>query len=346
MDMAWMRTISVLAWGVTAVRMYAAAPEEMSRLQVECRGSLALPDTIEDAGGSAIPLTGLSGVTWLGADRYAAVMDNSRFVLRFRLVLAADGAGRSISDLELVTLAARHDYEDIACRTGAAADVYLCEEDTPAIRFFRLTDGVERGSLPLPAAFRNRRPNRGPEAIALDPDGRHLWTANEEALATDGPAAAARHGTVVRLVRLPIVAGRPTSQIAYEVDPPHEFVRLAGGTPLSGVVALVALGQGRLLVLERSAGPGLPPFTSRLFLVDATAAADVSSIERGLSEHREALVPKTLLWSDSLGLNLEGLCRGPPLGADRQALVGISDNGGLGTPTQVTTFEVTAVTSP
>jgi hypothetical protein len=60
----------------------------------------------------------------------------------------------------------------------------------------------------------------------------------------------------------------------------------------------------------------------------------------------DRLVGKTLVWSGALGLNLEGLCLGPKLDAGRRALLGISDNGGLATPTQVVGFELTAVTSP
>lgn len=339
-------SLFLLASHVAVEALVAAEPAVSSNLRVEYRGAVFLPETAADATGSSVPLTGLSGITWWGADRYLAVMDNSRFMLRLRLDLDSDGTPQAASDLEVVTLAAAHDYEDIAPRLGGDAAVFLCEEDTPAIRIFGLADGSVRGRLRLPPAFDRRRPNRGPEALSLDPDGRHLWTSTEEAVVTDGPAAAPGVGTVVRLTRLPLDRAQSALQIAYEVDPPHDFAALAVGPSLSGVVALVALGRGRLLVLERSAGPGLPPFESRLYLVDTASVADVSRIERGLSLRRETFAPKQRLWSDTLGLNLEGLCLGPKLAADRRTLVGIADNGGLGTPTQVTAFELSAVTSP
>jgi len=341
---AWaMLVLSGMAVVATA---FAAEPDAGPGPRVEYRGAVTLPETGSDARGVGVPLTGLSGITWLGEDGYAAVMDNSRCVVRLRLSLAADGTPRRASDLAVLTLATQHDYEDIAPRAGNAPALFVCEEDTPAIRIFRLTDGAEHGTLPLPPIFRNRRPNRGPEALALDPDGRHLWTANEEALATDGPAAAPGTGTVVRLVRLPLDPSRPARQIAYAVDPPHPQAALMDGSRLSGVVAMVALARGRLLVLERSAGPGLPPFENRLYLVDTAAATDVSPVGHALSQRREAVVPKRLVWSDALGINLEGLCLGPRLGDGRRALVGIADHGGLGTPTAVTGFEMTAVTTP
>jgi hypothetical protein len=53
-----------------------------------------------------------------------------------------------------------------------------------------------------------------------------------------------------------------------------------------------------------------------------------------------------LLWADSLGLNLEGLCLGPPLADGRRGLVAIADNGGIGTPNQVVGLELVAPPGP
>jgi hypothetical protein len=52
-----------------------------------------------------------------------------------------------------------------------------------------------------------------------------------------------------------------------------------------------------------------------------------------LAARPELQVAKTLLWSDALGLNLEGLCLGPP-----GTLLGISDNDGRGNPTTLVGF--------
>jgi hypothetical protein len=270
-------------------------------------------------------------------------MDNSASLIRFHLELAADGTPVAATAFEPLGLGERHDYEDLAPRLGGAAGVFVCEEDTPTIRAFRLEDGGADGTIAVPEILRGRRANRGLEALALDPDGRHLWTANEEALEADGPAAAPQAGTVVRLVRVPLAGAGGAFQAAYRVDPPHGIVPVFAGPTFSGVVAIVALGRDRLLVLERSAGPGLPPFESRIYLVDTARAADVSGITGGLAEHRDTFVAKALLWSGALGLNLEGLCLGPRLSANRRALVAIADNGGLETPTQVAGFELSAV---
>jgi hypothetical protein len=338
--------MAALVAAVAGLSPLHAADRAAGGLHVEHRGAVSLPDEVSAADGPALRLTGLSGVTWLGGDRYVAVLDNSSSLIRFRLDLAPDGTPLSASAFAAITVAERHDYEDVAPRLDGVPAVFLCEEETPAIRVFRLDDGAADGTVPLPALMRSRRPNRGPESLSLDPDGAHLWTSNEEALVPDGSPAAAGVGTVVRLMRLPLRAGQPPLQVAYQVDPPHEFVPVFAGPTLSGVVALVALGRGRLLVLERSGGPGLPPFESRLYAVDTSVAADVSGIGSDLAGMPDKFVGKALVWSGALGLNLEGLCLGPKLGSGRRAILGISDNGGLATPTQVVGFELTAVTSP
>ena len=339
---------------------------------VAFQGMISLPNHADDADGKSVEITGLSGVAWLGDDEYVAVMDNSQHLLLFRLSLTQTGKPIAVESLRIVTLSQRHDYEDVVPCPGAVVQamqrdrgrtavergkdsepcVLVCEEDTPAVRVFSLADGSMMGTVPLPENLLTRRPNRGPESLAIEPDGRSLWTANEEALANDGPPATVGGGTVVRLTRLSLAADEqplpfdrlrsrreaPATtafQAAYSVEPPHAFVRVFSGQPLSGVAALVALGRGRLLVLERSGGPGLPPFASRIYLVDTKAAVDVSAVERDLAARKEAIVEKRLLWSDSLGINLEGMCLGPMLADGNRALVAIADNGGLGTPNQL-----------
>jgi hypothetical protein len=349
-------------------------------LQAVFQGMLALPDHADDADGNSVEITGLSGVAWLGDDRYVAAMDNSQSLVLFRLSLSQTGRPLAVDSLRVVKLSQRHDYEDVApCpapvaramqreRRGARGlhgmvdsggnrqedeqFVLLCEEDTPAIRAFSLADGQMLDAVALPENLLTRRPNRGLESLALEPDGRFVWTANEEALTGDGPPAAEGNGTVVRLTRLPLPADEPSLpfdrlrsrretpaaaafQAAYRVDPPHSFVRVFPGQPLSGLSALVALGRGQLLVLERSGAPGLPPFASRIYAVDAGSAVDISAVERDLASRKDAIVEKRLLWKDSLGINVEGLCLGPLLADGNRGLIAIADNGGIGTPNQV-----------
>jgi hypothetical protein len=354
---------------VASLAAFASAdPQTPSRLpRIGTVETLVLPDSAPGPDGTDVTITGLSGITWLGDGRYAAIMDNSDRLLVFQLELGPDGKPRAVRNLRIVVLGRRLDYEDIAAcpprlatrvaaRTSDRGEpapgpcLVVCEETTPAVRVIDLDSGRLLGQVPIPDNLKKPRPNRGLEAVTAAPEGESLWTANEEALPADGPPPTDRTGTVVRLTRIEIPdpdesSTTRTAQFAYAVDPPHAFIRAAAGESFSGVVALVALGGERLLVLERSAGHGLPPFESRITYVDATKATDVSVIEHGLADRADLHVEKTVLWKDTLGSNLEGLCLGPPLAPDTRALVGVADNGGLGTPNQLVVF-VLRTTSP
>lgn len=343
----------------------ASACDPRPEWRIEPAGSLVFPDEATATDGTHQPVRGLSGLTWLGDDRWVAIMDNSDQLVTFTLELSADAVPLAVRDVRLVQLSTRHDYEDVAVcppalaaryspqpRRGrpAVADLHLllCEEDTPAVHVMRFTDGRLVGTLPVPPPFETRRPNRGFEALAVDLIGGFVWTANEEALAVDGPPPSETVGTVVRLLGLPL-GGSPPRHVAYAVDPPHPFLRLREGPVFSGVVAIVPLPDGRLLVFERSAGPGLPPFESRIHLVDWRSAPPVEAGAVGLASRRDLHVAKQLLWKGGLGANLEGLAAGPTAPDGRRTLVAISDNDGLGTSSVLVGFRLSAVpdvTSP
>ncbi len=339
-----------------ADRVTAAAPLPP---RVTFAGTLMLPDTAPAADGRGdVPVTGLSGVTWLGEDRFAAIMDNSDRLLLFRLAVSPTGVPEAVSDLRVVVLGERLDYEDVAAcpprllariteKRRARGDsvpadcLLVCEEQTPAIRAVDIDTGDLLGIVPIPPIAKTRRHNRGLESLAVDPDGSHIWTATEEAVPADGPGSTATSGTVVRLMRIAVPgaeSAKGEAQFAYAVDPPHRFVRVFTGEPLSGVTALAVLDRGRLLVLERAAGPGLPPFFSSIYLVETTAAPDVTDVPDGLAGRDELHIAKQPLWQDALGCNVEGLCLGPTLPDGSRTLVAVADNGGLGTPNQLIGF--------
>lgn len=337
-----------------------------AELTLEMAGALPFPEEATSGDGEPTKITGLSGLTLLTDDSWAAAMDNSDVVVMFKLEVSKQGEPTAITDAKTLKLEAKHDYEDIAaCPPGLANRIarrfiargrpdpgpclLLCEEDTPAIRGAAIATGTLAGRVPLPEQLRSPRPNRGLESLAVEPDGTCIYTANEEATSSDGPEPAAGRGTVVRLCAIPVpgaaAAYAITRQFAYPVDPPHEFVSFGNQAPFSGLVALVSLGGGRLLALERSAGRGIPPLETRIYLVETAGAKDVSGIDRDLARHKEMFLAKRLLWRDSLGLNLEGLALGQAL-ADGRLLAAIADNGGLGTPTQIVTFRLRGLDGP
>jgi len=354
---------AALQFVIAALCLQLAATLAAAEARVEMLGRLSFPDQAAGTNEKPLVITGLSGVVWLGDTAWAAAMDNSDQLVTFTLQLSAKGAPTAVANVQTTRLEARHDYEDLAvCPPGLAERItrrftakgrrdpgpclLLCEEDTPAIRGAALADGRLVGMVPIPTVLQSRRANRGLEAISVEPDGTCIWTANEEALTLDGPGPSTTTGTVVRLVAIPIPTAdaareKTSQQFAYPVDSPHEFVEFLKGEAFSGVVALVALGNSRLLVLERSAARGLPPLENRIYYVDTAGARDVTEVERDLAARPELFVKKRLLWKDALGCNLEGLALGPALPGGAHALVAIADNGGIGTPTQLVTFRLT-----
>jgi hypothetical protein len=366
-------TIAAASWAMAGDPVAVAEPEGFPPA-VEFLGFVAVQREVVEPDGSRTPVAEISGVSWLGGDRYLAAMDSSD---RLLLLTLAAPAGAKPSNRPLpeesvrlertIEVDAARDWEDVAAGAIDGPDrwVHVVEEDTPAIRSFLVEglagENVGRAGVPdvvsLATVFRTARANRGPESLTLDPDSLHLWTANEEPLERDGPAVADGRTAWVRLVRLPIGTGieaageQPpkTLEWIYRIDPPHGRVGPRGGPLYCGVVALVALGQGRLIVLERSAAAGVPPFESRLFLVDSSTETPTDD-SVGSDDPDSIAVAKTLLWRGALGVNLEALCAGPRLPDGRRLLVGAADNGGVAGKNQLALFTLAdpgpALTSP
>jgi hypothetical protein len=218
------------------------------------------------------------------------------------------------------------DVEGIAI-DRAAGTVLAADEASGTIRRFDLATFAACGSLRVPPVFEspNMRANFGFEALGCLRG--EAWTANEEALVSDGPVSSTQAGAWVRLQRFD-AQGFPAGQWAYRNDP------ISGMTDLvdverSGVVDLVPWDRHTVLVLEREFGGSvIPDFRSRLYAVDVSAATDVSNV-RMLAAGGFVPAAKTLLWQRGFPFsNFEGMALGPPLADGRRSLVLVSDDGG------------------
>jgi len=263
----------------------------------------------------------LSGLTWAGGERFYAVSDDGGRLVRLRIAVdAGSGAIRSASVDGALALAQARDLEGVAMGADDGS-VFVTDEIGPAVREYRRADGRLLRGATIPAPFDAMRYNLGFESLARDAHGA-LWTANEDALAVDGPTSSSAAGSLVRLQRFDRQL-RPDGQWPYALDAVGSAMPIAGrGTGLS---ELVALPDGRLLALERSLGnSGL---RIRLYAVDVSEATDV----RGLPSLVGArIVParKHLLWERSaLGENLEGAALGATLADGSRSLLLVSDDG-------------------
>jgi hypothetical protein len=303
----------------------------------------------------------LSGFTRIDGDRYAAVGDDHAMLYFLRVdvdpesggvrsvefgppIPLRDANGRRLSDRRMAA-----DREDIALGSGSRTAWIADERDSgdpsrPSLVEVNLLSGriVRRlspqGGGPF-SVYATARPNYGFESVARAESGSLMWTANEEAIAIDGPLASAARGSIVRLQEIDDRLG-PIRQVAYVTDPTvHRIASPAAavGEDRSGISSLTALSDGRLLVLERAiAGDpaGMAGFRIRIYLADPSAATDVSAVP-----FREGLatadgwtpVRKSLLFERRFGLpvsNFEGMALGPRLANGDRSLLLVADNGG------------------
>ena len=291
---------------------------------------------VVDPGQAPVPLAArglgaaeLSGIAWVGSGRFLLVGDGGQQALWDAWIEVNPASGRIeaqaiTSRIDVPGLGA--DVEGIAIdrRTGT---VLAADESASAVRRFDLVTFAACGSLRVPALFAppNLRANFGFEALgSLHGEA---WTANEEALVSDGPVSSTQSGAWVRLQRFD-VDGFPAGQWAYRCDPISGMTDLVDAER-SGVVDLVPWDRHTLLVLEREFGGGvIPDFRSRIYAVDLRGATDVTGVPM-LAAAGFVPATKTLLWQRGFPFsNFEGMALGPPLSGGRRSLLLVSDDGG------------------
>ncbi|MFM8731961.1 MAG: esterase-like activity of phytase family protein [Phycisphaerales bacterium] len=291
---------------------------------------------VSDPGQAPVPLAArgfgaeeLSGIAWVGTGRFLLVGDGGQQAVWDAWIDIDPSTGRILAQ----SITARvpvpglgTDVEGIAI-DRAAGTFLAADEASAAIRRFDLVTFAACGSLRIPPIFAppNMRPNFGFEALGCLRG--EAWTANEEALVSDGPVSGTQAGAWVRLQRFD-AQGFPVGQWAYRCDP------ISGMTDLvdverSGVVDLVPWDRHTVLVLEREFGGSvIPDFRSRLYAVDLSAATDVSNVQM-LAAGGFVPAAKTLLWQRGFPFsNFEGMALGPPLVGGRRSLILVSDDGG------------------
>ncbi|MFY9335177.1 MAG: esterase-like activity of phytase family protein [Mycobacterium sp.] len=270
----------------------------------------------------------LSGITYDGGSTYYAVGDNgAKSIWQLATVLAAGfgwvNSGAVTTGISAAGLGS--DSEGIALRTGTGT-VWIADESTSTISEFSLGTGAKVGSVPVPEIYRpaNVQNNLGLEALSYGAG--KLWTANEEALKSDGALSTTRSGSWVRIQEFGGDDFAPGGQYAYRTEPIRAMSPFIT-VERSGLVDLLALPDGRVLSLERELGGFLPSFRTRVYLLDFSAATDVSALP-SLTAGGFTPVRKTLLWqSVFLTNNFEGITLGPRLSDGTYSVLLVSDDG-------------------
>ena len=229
-------------------------------------------------------------------------------------LLAPNGAPYPTAGLDPEGLVLTKDRRLILTSEGIPATLI-----DPFVRRYRL-DGSFVGDLPVPQAFRvtadqssGVRPNLGFEAAATD--GRHFYTATENALFQDGPAATIANGSPSRLLRYDLQHEPARAPVGLR-DRPGGRAAVPTVFSVNGIVELLPIDHDTLISMERSFSVGAPGTGNKIKLYTV-------SLRGGVAHKR------LLLDLDDLGIpldNVEGITFGPRLRDGRRSLVLVSDN--------------------
>lgn len=207
----------------------------------------------------------------------------------------------------------------------------------PFIKEFSLSSGKAITTLPIPKKFlpdksskQGIRDNLAFESLTITPDNKHLFSATENALIQDGPAAKPNISTLCRILQYNLLTNQPEKEFLYQTEPIAPFLNITGKFA-SGLPDLLALdNQGHFLSLERSfTGLG---FAILLFQVSLEGADDIHNINSILAvdSTKIKLVKKKLLLDlrtlDVALDNIEGLTLGSKLPDRQHSLILVSDN--------------------
>jgi hypothetical protein len=242
-------------------------------------------------------------------------------------------------DPEGLTLTPRH---TLVVTSEGVADKGI----PPFAREFDL-GGQQLRELPVPTYFDPAggtvgvRQNLGFEAVAVTPNGKHLFVGTENALVQDGPAATTANGSLARILRYSLSRcrdGRHHGRSAHRAASDREYVYrtepVVAPSPVftvNGLVELLPLNDDVLLAMERSFSVGAGN-TIRIFQASLRGATNVSGVPDLDQVHRLRTVHKTLLLQLPAVVggqpldNVEGMTLGPRLPDGRRSVLLISDN--------------------
>ncbi|MFM8494239.1 MAG: esterase-like activity of phytase family protein [Planctomycetia bacterium] len=230
------------------------------KLRLPADGGAAVEAVLPLTGGSGKPLSGRPN----GVGRDEPVLDGAG-----RAAIAADPDGVDTEGLVVMpdgSFWVTEEYRPSLMRVSAEGRVL--ERHVPA--GVELTGADTTVITDIPAAYGDRRDNRGFEGLALSADAKHLFVLLQSPLDHPQKKAASKTGNV-RLLVCDAATGRPVAEHVYRLgDPTAAGWAEHGAPPDDGkLCCLAAMGDGTLLVLEQD-DTGL----ARLYLADPRAATD------------------------------------------------------------------------
>lgn len=263
-----------------------------------------------------------SGITYLGGTHYAVVHDKlgGGGIVFFDIHFREDGTvAFAAKNVPPGTEGTGIDSEGIAF-VPSTRTLFVSAEADQSIREYDLK-GYPTGrkiNVPADLGVDNITPNLGFEALTYSAQTHLFWTVTEGPLQSDG-------GNLLRLQSFGEDL-EPAARYQYVMDEPEAMAEGAEAY-VHGVPALVALPDGRLLVLEREVYVPAGGIGDKLSGAFTTAKIYVVKPVPGKDKPlRKKLVKQFRTSALSFYANYEGMCLGPVLPDGRQSLLLIPDS--------------------
>ena len=208
--------------------------------------------------------------------------------------------------------------------------------ENPAITRISL-NGKYIDTFPLPANLLMHATEKGPrqngvlEGLTFDNNFKTMYVNVEEPLYEDGPRADLKPNNAwIRIYQYDVASKKNTAQYAYHLEPIAYPATPVDAFKINGIPDIYAIGNNRLIVLERSFSSGRLPCTIKVFLADLNDAEDISAnSSMQINPVTKPVKKKLLLNMDDLKIytdNIEGVTFGPTLANGHRTLIFISDN--------------------
>ena len=269
-----------------------------------------------------------SGITWLGASRYAIANDKSPTAGFYLMTIETDsitGELLTVREDTFLTSGLPNRDEEGICYMPESQTVFVSGEADQEIIEYNLQGQLTGRKLNIPEVFKTSYKNGGFEALTYQPKTHRFWTTSEFTLKADGEKPTIERKIKNRL-RLQSFGDdlQPKEQYWYESD--STIIKKHKGRSIVGVSGLAALDDGRIVVLEREMYFPKKQIGSfahvKLYVVNPTLHKPGEILSKTLlTEFRT----KVNLTRRSFA-NYEGICVGPKLADGRQVLILVCDS--------------------
>lgn len=287
-----------------------------------------------------VPAGNYSGITHIGGNEYAVVSDKSETDGFFVFRIEVDSLSGEITDVRNEGFRGdsmrNADCEAIAY-LPATSTFFISREADNVIAEYTSEGKATGRQLCVPDIYIGKMGgNYGFESLAYDARSHLFWTINESTLEGDGERANSLNG-VSNVLRLQSFGEdmQPAGQFFYKMDAPVS--RSVAGNYAMGVSELAAVGDGRLLVLEREffvPKAKIGAFVRcKLYEVNPGEGQAVAPDGEVRADSTAFLTKRPVCsFTTKLGLfnrslaNYEGMCLGPELADGSRTLILVSDS--------------------